>query len=97
MSRVCEITGKRTRTGRSISRRGLPKCKGGIGLKTTGVTRRKFKPNTQSRKVWVAELNKFVKVKMCKKALKTMDRDGAYRVLLKAGLVDPVTSSKKKK
>jgi hypothetical protein len=30
--------------GNSIARRGLAKPKGGIGLKTTGVSRRRFKP-----------------------------------------------------
>ncbi|MFH1732760.1 MAG: 50S ribosomal protein L28 [Planctomycetota bacterium] len=48
MSRVCEFCGKRTRVGRAIARRGLAKSKGGVGVKTTGVTKRKFKPNIQS-------------------------------------------------
>jgi len=48
MSRVCQFCGKRTRVGRSIARRGLAKSKGGVGVKTTGVTKRKFKPNIQS-------------------------------------------------
>jgi len=30
-----------------LARRGLAKAKGGVGIKTTGVTRRKFKPNIQ--------------------------------------------------
>ena len=47
MSRKCEICGKRTITGNSLARRGLPKKKGGVGLKTTGITRRKFVPNLQ--------------------------------------------------
>ncbi|NQT54564.1 50S ribosomal protein L28 [bacterium] len=47
MSRVCEFCGKHTSAGRSISRRGLAKSKGGIGKKTTGITRRTFKPNIQ--------------------------------------------------
>jgi len=51
MSRVCQVTGKRTRFGNSISRRGLPIKKGGIGLKTTGITRRKFRPNLQKVRV----------------------------------------------
>ncbi len=48
MSRVCEICGKHTSAGRSIARRGMAKKKGGVGLKTTGISRRKFKPNVQS-------------------------------------------------
>ncbi|MGI6086636.1 MAG: 50S ribosomal protein L28 [Kiritimatiellia bacterium] len=47
MSRVCEICQKGSLTGNRIIRRGLPKAKGGIGLHTTGVTRRKFLPNLQ--------------------------------------------------
>ena len=47
MARECFFTGKRTRTGRSIARRGKAKYLGGVGVKTTGVTKRKFKPNIQ--------------------------------------------------
>ena len=47
MARVCEICGKRTESGGTIARRGLPKKKGGIGLNITGRTKRKFKPNIQ--------------------------------------------------
>ena len=47
MSRVCYFTGRRTRTGNSIARRGKAKYLGGVGIKTTGVTKRKFKPNIQ--------------------------------------------------
>ncbi|TAJ21728.1 MAG: 50S ribosomal protein L28, partial [Planctomycetota bacterium] len=47
MARVCEICSKRTRTGMSIARRGLAKRDGGVGLKTTGHNKRKFRPNLQ--------------------------------------------------
>lgn len=47
MSRVCYFTGRKTRAGRSIARRGKAKYLGGVGIKTTGVTKRKFKPNIQ--------------------------------------------------
>ncbi len=47
MSRVCFFTGKRTRSGRSIARKGKAKYLGGVGRKTTGITKRKFKPNIQ--------------------------------------------------
>ncbi len=47
MSRVCYFTGKRTKAGRSIARRGKAKYLGGVGRKTTGITKRKFKPNVQ--------------------------------------------------
>jgi len=47
MARVCYFTGKRTVAGRSIARRGKAKYLGGVGRKTTGITKRKFKPNIQ--------------------------------------------------
>jgi large subunit ribosomal protein L28 len=45
MSRQCPYTGKKTRAGRSISRRGKAKYLGGVGRKITSRTKRKFKPN----------------------------------------------------
>ena len=51
MSRVCEICGKKPSAGRQVARRGLAKKSGGIGLKTTGVTRRRFLPNIQKIRI----------------------------------------------
>ncbi|MBU1852627.1 MAG: 50S ribosomal protein L28 [Candidatus Omnitrophica bacterium] len=51
MSRICEICGKGPIAGRSISRRGLAKKKGGVGRKITGVTKRRFLPNLQTVRV----------------------------------------------
>jgi len=47
----CFICDKKPIVGRSIARRGLPKKTGGIGYKTTGITRRRFLPNLQRVKV----------------------------------------------
>lgn len=47
MSRECFFLGKKTRAGRSISRRGKAKYLGGVGRKVTGKTKRKFKSNLQ--------------------------------------------------
>ena len=47
MPRTCDICGKTTRFGNQIARRGRAKYLGGVGIKTTGVTRRKFVPNLQ--------------------------------------------------
>ena len=47
MARVCSICEKRTEGGKHVARRGLPKKKGGVGLRCTGRTLRKFKPNIQ--------------------------------------------------
>ena len=51
MSRVCYFTGKKPRYGKKISRRGIAKKSGGIGLKTTGITLRRFLPNLQTVKI----------------------------------------------
>ena len=51
MSRVCYFTGKKPHMGKKITRRGIAKKKGGIGLKTTGITTRRFLPNLQTVKI----------------------------------------------
>ena len=45
MSRVCDMCGKGPAAGKSIIRKGSPKYKGGIGLHTTGISKRRFEPN----------------------------------------------------
>ena len=47
MPRKCPFTGKGTRTGQKYARRGKAKYLGGIGIKTTGKTKRTFKANMQ--------------------------------------------------
>lgn len=69
MSRQCKICGKRSITGNSISRRGLAKKKGGIGKKTTGITKRKFLPNLQSKKALIN--GKVEKILICTKCIKS--------------------------
>jgi large subunit ribosomal protein L28 len=90
MSRVCQVTGRGTRAGRSIARRGLAKAQGGVGVKTTGVTKRVFKVNVQKKRIWVPELNKHVRVRLSTRALRTINKNGAYSVLIKAGLIKPL-------
>ncbi|MBU0693260.1 MAG: 50S ribosomal protein L28 [Candidatus Omnitrophica bacterium] len=68
MSRKCEICGKRAMTGSSIARRGLAKKKGGVGLKTTGITKRKFFPNLQKKKAVIN--GKVKKILICTKCIK---------------------------
>ena len=68
MARVCEVCGKHTRSGAQIARRGLPKRKGGVGLRITGHTLRKFKPNIQRvRAVVQGEVRR---IKVCTKCLR---------------------------
>ena len=68
MARVCEICGKRTRSGGQIARRGLPKKKGGVGLRITGHSLRKFKPNIQRVRALVN--GEVKRVKVCTRCLR---------------------------
>jgi large subunit ribosomal protein L28 len=74
----------------------LSKAKGGVGLKTTGISKRTFKVNTQTKRIWVPELGEHVRVKLSTRALKTIDKRGAYRVLVDAGVIKPIRSMPKK-
>ncbi len=68
MSRVCEICGKSTASGRKIARRGRAKRLGGVGIKTTGVALRKFKPNIQKVRAVVG--GSVRKVRVCAKCIR---------------------------
>lgn len=68
MSRLCSFTGKRTISGRSISRRGKAKRLGGVGKKVTGISKRKFKPNIQRVRAVVD--GKVCRIKVSAKAIR---------------------------
>jgi len=68
MSRECFFTGKKTRAGRSIARRGKAKYLGGVGKKVTGVSKRKFKPNIQ--KVRAVVDGKVCRIRVSAKAIR---------------------------
>jgi large subunit ribosomal protein L28 len=87
MSRFCSITGAKPKRGSTIHRRGMAKKKGGVGRHVTANTPRYFVPNLQEKRVWVPELKRFVKVKLTARALKTINKNGAYATLKKAGLI----------
>ena len=68
MARECYICGKKPVSGRSITTRGVPKKRGGIGKKTTGITKRRFVPNLQQ--VTITVKGKKKKVRACAKCIK---------------------------
>ncbi len=68
MARVCEFCKKRTETGGMVAQRGLAKRKGGVGLKTTGRSLRKYKPNLQ--KVRAIVDGRATRVRLCTRCLK---------------------------
>ena len=69
MSRVCDICGKGVIYGNRIVRHGMPKAKGGIGLHTTGINRRTYRPNLQ--KIRIKENGGVVTRKVCAACLKS--------------------------
>ncbi|HEY3664146.1 MAG TPA: 50S ribosomal protein L28 [Chthoniobacterales bacterium] len=87
MSKVCSITGSKPTRGSVIHRRGMAKKKGGVGRHVTKNVPRTFNPNLREQRVWVAELKKFVRVKVTARGLKTINKNGAYATLKKAGLI----------
>lgn len=70
MSRVCEVTGRRTRVGNTVARRGLAKKKGGVGRRVTGRSKRTFKPNIQTVRILTPD-GTVVRMKLSTRAIKT--------------------------
>jgi len=68
MSRVCQVTGKRTTTGNNVSH-------------AMNATRRRFLPNLHERRFWVASENRWIKLRVSTKALRTIDKNGIDAVL----------------
>ena len=68
MPRKCPFTGKKTRSGHKYSRRGKAKRLGGVGIKITGKTKRKFKPNIQRVRALVD--GKVVRINVSTKAIR---------------------------
>ena len=50
MSKKCEICGKGPMAGRTITRRGMAKRKGGVGRKIVRTSKRRFLPNLKKVK-----------------------------------------------
>ncbi len=83
MSKRCQVTGKKPVTGNSYAIRGIAKKKKGIGLKTTGITRRRFLPNLVKKRFWFAEENRFVPIRLSTTAMRTIDKMGLSTVIRK--------------
>jgi large subunit ribosomal protein L28 len=66
----CDVCGKIGQFGNSIKRRGKAKYLGGVGRKTTGITRRRFNVNLQEVR---AELpsGERKRVRVCVKCLRS--------------------------
>ena len=87
MAKVCQVSGVGVTRGHHIHRSGKAKKEGGIGKHITKRVKRVIFPNLRTKRIWIPELNKFVTVKLTARALKTVNKYGAYSVLKTAGLI----------
>ena len=69
MSSVCHFCGKRKAVGGSITRKGLAKKAGGIGMHVVKNVKRTFEPNLQT--VHINEIGQVKTVKPCTGCIRT--------------------------
>ncbi len=81
MSKRCQVTGKIPVRGNSYALRGIAKKKKGIGLKVTGITKRRFRPNLKKKRLWFADENRFITLRLSTGALRTIDKVGISSVV----------------
>jgi large subunit ribosomal protein L28 len=89
MGRQCEVSGKKTSFGHRITTRGKAKYLGGVGIKTTGVSPRVFRPNLQNIHVWLPNgKTRYVRVatSVIRTGILTLEVDGKMQTfpLIKA-------------
>jgi large subunit ribosomal protein L28 len=68
MARVCQLTGKRPITGNTVSHSNIK-------------TRRRFLPNLQTKKYFLAEEDKWVTLKISTEGIRTINKNGLYSVV----------------
>ena len=76
MAKKCQVTGRRPSVGMTYTIRGIAKKKKGIGLNIVGKDRRRFLPNIIKKRFWFAEEKRFITLKLCPAAMRTIDKRG---------------------
>lgn len=76
----CPITKSKSQVGGGYSNRTRA-----TQFNPTGKRRRQ--PNLQKKKIFVPELNKSITINVSARGIKTINKNGAYKTLKKAGLV----------
>ncbi|MFT5435348.1 MAG: large subunit ribosomal protein L28 [Myxococcota bacterium] len=69
----CQLTGKHRLVGNNVSH-------------ANNKTKRVQNPNIQRKRIWVPEEDKFVRVKLSTRALRTVTKLGLYKFIGKNGL-----------
>jgi large subunit ribosomal protein L28 len=75
MARVCDICGRGTIAGQNVPRKGLPRKKGGGGVKIGVRTKRTFKINLHSKMIEKDGVRK--KMRICTRCLRTYIKESA--------------------
>lgn len=81
MSKRCQVTGKVPVRGNSYAIRGIAKKKKGVGLKVTGIKKRRFQPNLVKKRFWFSEENRFVTLRLSTNAMRTIDKVGLPTII----------------
>ncbi len=68
MARVCQVTGKRPITGNKVSHSNIK-------------TKRRFLPNLQTKRYFLAEEDKWITLKLSSEAIRTINKNGLYSVV----------------
>ncbi len=70
MARVCQVTGKKPITGNKVSHSNIK-------------TKRRFLPNLQTKRYFLAEEDKWVVLKVSSEAIRTINKNGLLAVVKK--------------
>lgn len=68
MARVCQVTGKKPITGNKVSHSNIK-------------TKRRFLPNLQTKRYFLAEEDKWITLKLSSEAIRTINKNGLYSVV----------------
>jgi large subunit ribosomal protein L28 len=68
MTRICQVTGKRPRTGNNVSH-------------AHNKTRRRFLPNLHTHRFWVESEQRWVRLRVSTRGLRIIDKNGIDQVL----------------
>jgi large subunit ribosomal protein L28 len=68
MARVCQVTGKVPVTGNRVSHSNIK-------------TKRRFLPNLQVKRYYLAEEEKWITLKLSTEAIRTINKNGLYSVV----------------
>ena len=68
MARVCQVTGKRPITGNTVSHSNIK-------------TRRRFLPNLQKKRYFLAEEDKWITLKLYSEAIRNINKNGLFTVV----------------